>query len=374
MTDYVLQQIVNALSAGSLYALMAVGLAMVFGILRLINFAHGDVMMIAAYIAVFCLGAGLPLPVALAIMIVGTIVVGLLMERVAYRPLRGAPEVALLLTSFAVGQILQNGTLLLTRLAGEPIQIAFPRPDVLNGVVTIGAITIPKVNVAQLRGGRRRCWCCSPLFVTRTTLGLSMRAAAEDLAAARLMGIRVNRVVATAFAIAAGLAAVAGFLYAVAGRPDQPVHGLHAGAQGVHRGGHRRLRQHRRRGPGRLRAGVPGGPRRPRSFGIGDIIPAGLRPARGARPPRDGAPEPTSPAIATRSCSSFLILVLLFRPNGLLGGAGARGRRCERNAAAPRTAPAWSSAWRLGARWLLDAAGRPFWQGLAINLGDLHRS
>ena len=91
MTDYAIQQVVNALSAGSLYALMAVGLAMVFGILRLINFAHGDVMMIAAYIAFFALGAGLSLPLALPIVIVGTVIVGLLMERVAYRPLRGAP-------------------------------------------------------------------------------------------------------------------------------------------------------------------------------------------------------------------------------------------------------------------------------------------
>ena len=128
MTDYVLQQIINALSAGSLYALMAVGLAMVFGILRLINFAHGDVMMIAAYLAVFCLGAGLPLEAALVIMVVGTVIVGLLMERIAYRPLRGGPEVAMLLSSFAVGQILQNGTLLTTRLAGKPTQIAVPGP------------------------------------------------------------------------------------------------------------------------------------------------------------------------------------------------------------------------------------------------------
>src|SRR3982074_3801506 len=126
MTDYLVQQIVNALSAGSLYALMAVGLAMVFGILRLINFAHGDLMMIAAYLAVFSLGAGLPLEAALPLLILGTVVVGLLMERVAYRPIRGAPDVAMLLTSFAVGQILQNGTVLGTRLAVKATLITFP--------------------------------------------------------------------------------------------------------------------------------------------------------------------------------------------------------------------------------------------------------
>src|SRR5258706_1654925 len=102
---YAIQQIVNALSVGSLYALMAVGLAMVFGILRLINFAHGDMMMLAAYIAAFTLFAGLPLWLAVIITIGGAVLAGLLMERVAYRPLRGAPDVALLLSSFAVGEI-----------------------------------------------------------------------------------------------------------------------------------------------------------------------------------------------------------------------------------------------------------------------------
>jgi branched-chain amino acid transport system permease protein len=225
MTDYVIQQIVNALSAGSLYALMAVGLAMVFGILRLINFAHGDVMMIAAYLAVFCIGAGLPLEAALVIMVVGTVIVGLLMERIAYRPLRGGPEVAMLLSSFAVGQILQNGTLLTTRLAGEPTLIAFPAPEQLSGVIMLGTITVAKVNVVSFVAGVVLLGLLS-LFVTRTTLGLSMRAAAEDLDAARLMGINVNRVVATAFAISAALAAVAGFLYAVQAGQVNPYMGF----------------------------------------------------------------------------------------------------------------------------------------------------
>jgi branched-chain amino acid transport system permease protein len=225
VTDYAIQQVVNALSAGSLYALMAVGLAMVFGILRLINFAHGDLMMIAAYLAVFCLGAGLPLEAAVPLMIGGTVVVGLLMERVAYRPIRGAPDVAMLLTSFAVGQILQNGTLLVTRLAGKPTLIAFPSPEQLNGVIALGAITVPKVNVVSFVVGIVLLGLLS-VFVTRTTLGLSMRAAAADLNAARLVGINVNRVVATAFAIGAGLAAVAGFLYSIQAGQINPYMGF----------------------------------------------------------------------------------------------------------------------------------------------------
>src|SRR3569832_556842 len=105
---YVIQQFVNALSIGSLYALMAVGLAMVFGILRLINFAHGDMMMVAAYLAAFALFAGLPLLTALALMICGTVLVGLIVVRVANHPNRNAPDKTTLLSSFAVGQILQN--------------------------------------------------------------------------------------------------------------------------------------------------------------------------------------------------------------------------------------------------------------------------
>src|SRR5262245_59202440 len=143
---YAIQQGVNALSIGSLYALMAVGLAMVFGILRLINFAHGDLMMVAAYLAAFALFSNLPLAATVILMVMGTVIVGLLMERAAYRPIRGAPVVATLLTSFAVGQILQNGMLLITRFLGLPIQLAFPAPAALSGVVAMGPITVPKLN------------------------------------------------------------------------------------------------------------------------------------------------------------------------------------------------------------------------------------
>ncbi|MBE0689344.1 MAG: branched-chain amino acid ABC transporter permease, partial [Anaerolineae bacterium] len=188
---YALQQLINALSVGSLYALMAAGLAMVFGILGLINFAHGDMMMIAAYIAAFALIAGIPLPIALVMMVLGTIIVALLMERIAYRPLRTAPAVATLLTSFAVGQILQNGALLTSRFAQQPLQIAFPPIDFLRGVVVVGALTIPKVNLVSLVLGLVLLLLLT-LFVTRTTLGLSMRAAAEDIQAAQLMGIDTN--------------------------------------------------------------------------------------------------------------------------------------------------------------------------------------
>ena len=313
---YVIQQVINALSIGSLYALMAVGLAMVFGILRLINFAHGDLMMIAAYIAAFALFAGLPLPVVVGLMIAGTVLVGLLMERVAYRPIRGAPDVAMLLTSFAVGQILQNGTLLSTRLVGRPIQIAFPAPDVLSGVLTFGQITVSRLNIVSLITGLVLLVGLS-LFVTRTTLGLSMRAAAEDLQAARLMGININRVVATAFAIGSGLAAVAGLLFAVQAGQINPYMGftpvLKAFIAAVIGGF------------GSIAGAVVGGyalgalevlltalP------GIGDILPPGM-----VSPETQAFLRQWLPSSLTGYRDAFvfvaLILMLRFRPNGILG-------------------------------------------------------
>jgi branched-chain amino acid transport system permease protein len=123
---YFIQQVVNALSLGSLYALMAVGLAMVFGILRLINFAHGDIMMVAAYFAAFGLINHWPLTLTLLMMIAGTMLVGLIIERVGYRPVRGAPEITALLTSFAVGQILESATLILTRLGNWRSPLPLP--------------------------------------------------------------------------------------------------------------------------------------------------------------------------------------------------------------------------------------------------------
>ena len=313
---YLIQQLVNAVSIGSLYALMAVGLAMVFGILRLINFAHGDLMMVAAYFAAFALFAKLPLPLAILLMIAGTVLVGLLMERVGYRSIRGAPDVAALLTSFAVGQILQNGTLLATRLMQRPIQIAFPSPALLNGVVAFGSITVPRLNVVSLVTGVILLVLLS-LFVTRTDLGLSMRAAAEVLPAAQLMGIDINRVIATAFAIGSGLAAVAGLLFAVQAGQINPYMGftpvLKAFIAAVIGGF------------GSIAGAVVGGyalgalevlltaiP------GIGDILPPGM-----VSPGVQAFLKQWLPGSLTSYRDAFvfgaLILMLLFRPSGIVG-------------------------------------------------------
>jgi branched-chain amino acid transport system permease protein len=313
---YIIQQLVNALSIGSLYALMAVGLAMVFGIMRLINFAHGDLMMVAAYIAAFLIFAKVPFEVAVVLMISGTVLVGLAMERVAYRPVRGAPDVALLLTSFAVGQILQNGTLLATRLIGRPVQIAFPAPEALSGVVTFGPITVARLNIISLAVGVVLLVALS-LFVTRTTLGLSMRAAAQDLTAAQLMGININRVVATAFAIGSGLAAIAGILFAAQAGQVNPFMGFSpvlkafiaaviggfGSITGAVVGGY---------ALGSLEVLLTAVP------GMGDILPAGSV-SQGVRT----FLKTWLPSSLTGYRDAFvfvaLILMLLFRPGGILG-------------------------------------------------------
>ncbi len=317
MFEYLLQQIANALSAGSLYALMAVGLALIFSILRLINFAHGDVMMIAVYVFVFAGFAGLPMPAAFVVMIAGTIVIGLFMERVAYRPLRGGPEIALLLSSFAVGQILQNSALLTSRLASRPVQIAFPAPELLSGAVTLGPVMVPRLNIASFVIGTSLLVLLT-LFVTRTRLGLSMRALAEDLTAARLMGIRVDRVVIIAFAIASGLAAVAGFLYASQAGQINPFLGftpvLKAFIAAVIGGF------------GSLTGAVVGA----YLLAFLEIIPTALA-GIASIIPRDSIPAEVHDLLAQWLPGSlaswrdvfvygFLILVLLFRPQGILRG------------------------------------------------------
>jgi branched-chain amino acid transport system permease protein len=321
LTNYALQQILNALSIGSLYALMAVGLAMVFGILRLINFAHGDVMMVAAYIAFFCLSAKMPLWLTVIIMVVGTVLVGIVMERVAYRPIRNAPAIAALLTSFAVGQILQNGTLLTTRFASKPVQIAFPAPPELSGTVALGALGVSRVNLIAFLVGPILLALLT-LFITRTTLGLSMRATAEDIGAAQLMGIDTNRVIVLAFVLGAGLASIAGLLYAVQAGQINPylgftpvlkafiaaVIGGFGSISGAMLGGY---------ALGFLEVLLTALP------GLGDILPASS-----TNPALIAFFKTYLPGTLTSYRDAFvfviLILILLFRPGGILGTAETR--------------------------------------------------
>jgi branched-chain amino acid transport system permease protein len=215
------QSVVNALNLGSLYALYALGVAMIFGILKLINFAHASLITAGGYAMIFT--DGLPLVVRLAVTVVVCILLAVLLELVAFRGVRGAKPETLLVTSFAV-------SFLLASLA-ETVFGGLPRSTDVSPLLreswTIGEIYIPKLNVvtivvvAVLIGGLS-------LFLTRTTAGLQMRASAEDFATARLLGVAANRVISLAFAISGVLAAAAAVLLLGASGSVTPNFGLNA--------------------------------------------------------------------------------------------------------------------------------------------------
>lgn len=207
---YYLQQLANGLALGSIYALLAIGLTMVYGILRLINFAHGDLMMLGSYLAAVVIGSAY-FPIALAVLVPTALIAvfGLLVERVAYRPLRGAPEVALLITSLGVSRLLQNSTV----LGLSPQPRSFRLPGDLNSSFTVAGIRLTQLDlltfvlVLVLMVGLTA-------FINQSRTGMAMRASSENLQAARLIGINVNHVVGAAFLLGSALAGVAGFLWA----------------------------------------------------------------------------------------------------------------------------------------------------------------
>ena len=214
--DVFLQQVVNGLTLGSIYAIVALGYTMVYGIVQLINFAHGEVVMIGAMVALSVIGAlagGHPGFPALAIVLAGTacamivcMAVGYTMERVAYRPLRGAPRLAPLITAIGISIILQYVALLV--FSRNPL--SFPQ-IVRNPIINIAGahisavqIVIIVVSVAMMAG--------LTALVYRTRLGVAMRATSENPTVAGLMGVNINRVISSTFVIGAALGAVAGVM------------------------------------------------------------------------------------------------------------------------------------------------------------------
>ena len=200
---------INGISIGSVYAIIALGYTMVYGIAKMLNFAHGDVIMVGAYIS-FCVTnyMGLPAIVSvLAAMAVCTLL-GILVEGLAYKPLRGVPSLAVLITAIGVSYFLQNAAQLIwgsapknfsSIVSMQPLHLLNDR-IVITGEVIVTILTSVAIMVALT------------LFTGKTKIGKSMRAVAEDRAAAQLMGINVNRTISTTFAIGSCLAAVAGVL------------------------------------------------------------------------------------------------------------------------------------------------------------------
>ena len=204
-----LQYLINGISIGSVYAIIALGYTMVYGIAKMLNFAHGDVIMVGAYIS-FCVTnyMGLPAIVSvLAAMAVCTLL-GILIEGLAYKPLRGVPSLAVLITAIGVSYFLQNAAQLIwgsapknfsSVVSMQPLHL-FNNRVVITGEVIVTILASVVIMVALT------------LFTGKTKIGKSMRAVAEDRAAAQLMGINVNRTISTTFAIGSCLAAVAGVL------------------------------------------------------------------------------------------------------------------------------------------------------------------
>lgn len=206
-----MQQVVNGLSLGSLYALIALGYTMVYGILRLINFAHGDLIMVAAYLAV--MGVGLfawPWILAAGLAVALTGLMGVLLERGAYRPLRRAPRISLLISAIAASFLLEN--LVLVIAGGRPR--AFPSPAWTGEALAWGGFHLPFLSLVI---PAVTAVCVGGLFwlVYRTPTGRAMRAIAHDLETVSLMGIDVNRIIAFTFLVGSALAGVGGVLWAL---------------------------------------------------------------------------------------------------------------------------------------------------------------
>ena len=218
---YFLAQSGNALSLGGIYALLALGLAVVYSILGLINFAHGALMTLAGYVLVFAAVLGLPFYLSAPLAILVVMASAVLLERIAFRPVRGASGATMLLTSFAVAVLLQLAFQLFISTRPQVV----PLPDFLTATVDLGSFAIGVNRVISVVVAVVVLIALN-LFLKRTVLGLAMRAAADDFNVTRLMGIRANRVIATAFALSGLLAAVAAVLWIAQRSSVDPMMGL----------------------------------------------------------------------------------------------------------------------------------------------------
>ena len=204
-----LSNLVNGISLGSVYAIIALGYTMVYGIAKMLNFAHGDIIMVGAYIC-FC-GTqywGLPPVVALLVSILVSTALGILIERLAYRPLRSAPSLAVLITAIGVSYLLQNLALLIW--GANPVIFTSVIPAfslrLFGGELVISGNTLVTIALTVV------IMILLTVFVNMTKMGKAMRAVSEDRGAAQLMGINVNVTISVTFAIGSALAAVAGVL------------------------------------------------------------------------------------------------------------------------------------------------------------------
>ena len=207
----ILRQIINGLQSGSIYALVALGYSMVYGIIMLLNFAHGDIIMIGAYIAWLCMARFALNPVfAILFAILGCVLLGVSIEKIAYKPLRNSPRISLLITAIGISFLLENAAQMIFGAGAQVIPPFFTVPNASIGQVEIPGTAIVTVAVTALS------MVALTLLIQKTKMGKAMRAVSEDTGAAQLMGININRTISFTFAIGSALAGIGSVLYCTA--------------------------------------------------------------------------------------------------------------------------------------------------------------
>ncbi|MQV46846.1 branched-chain amino acid ABC transporter permease [Sinorhizobium medicae] len=205
---FAIQFVIDVLSLGGAYALMVLGLVIIYGILRLVNFAYGELIMVAGYTMFLASGSGLPW-IVMAVLAVGmAIVFGILTENVAFRPVRAKSVTAVLITSFAFSNLLQNAALLF--ISPRPRNV--PLPDIFSQTVSIGGAITPVRNLITIAASILLLAGVA-FLMRRTTLGIAMRAAATNFTMARMLGVPANLIISSAFALSGFLAGVVGILW-----------------------------------------------------------------------------------------------------------------------------------------------------------------
>ena len=206
-----LRQIINGLQAGSIYALVALGYSMVYGIIMLLNFAHGDIIMIGAYIAWLCMVRFALNPVfAVVFAVIGCVLLGVTIEKVAYKPLRNSPRISLLITAIGISFLLENAAQMIFGAGAQVIPPFFSTPNLSIGSVEIPGTAIVTLVVTAIS------MIGLTLLIQKTKMGKAMRAVSEDTGAAELMGININRTISFTFGIGSALAGIGSVLYCTA--------------------------------------------------------------------------------------------------------------------------------------------------------------
>lgn len=209
----VLPYLLSGISVGGQYALIAIGYTMVYGILRLINFAHGDVFMVSGILIVYLTATGLPLYVVIPIVLLATVFIGFAIERIAYKPLRTAPRMSIMISAIGVSYFLQNLVLYIT---GGLSKVYPAIPFISQSVtLTLFGVTLPTTKVATLITPPLTILLVIGLvlLINHTKIGMAMRAVSKDFETSQLMGIKINRVISATFVIGSFLAAIGSMLY-----------------------------------------------------------------------------------------------------------------------------------------------------------------